>query len=439
MNKKERIFVWGIVFFLFLLFFGLKCLQHETFNTYGYDLGIRTNILWNLKHRGIIWDSLHEKHGFSGHFHPIVFLLLIGFYLWESPLLLLLLKSIALALSFVPLFLLSEIHLKNDKKKFLIPLLFFINPYFFEVFRFDFHPEVFAIPLIFSFFYFIEKRKPMKALLAIVSTLLFKEDASILLFSAGIFMAMKKYLKYAVGMILGSMLYLYVVVFHIIPYYNQGKTLLYLHYSSLTPSSLFLSLFSVEKISSFLKFLLSFGLLPILSHSFLSTLPLFFEHLSSSYYHQYNLTHQYSVYLLSFMFYGFLKVLPKVSLPKKLFCIAFIFISLFNHPPNLFKEKIDMAKIKMLKQIIKKVPPGSSVCTINNLIPHFCLREKVCFFCNCRNYEYVIVDLDGNLYPYTHNLGKKKLDSLLNTTYKLLFAKDSIYLLKNYNSNINLH
>ena len=427
MKKPEKSIALTISLLIFVIIFGIKILQHETFNTYGYDLGIRANIIWNIRHNLNVFDSLHQRHGFSGHFHPISFFLALFFYLWESPIMLLLLKCVALSFSFYLLYLISN--------SFFIPFLFFLNPYFFEILRFDFHPEVFSIPLIFLFFYFIEKKEVLKAVVGILFVLLFKEDGGVLVFSLGIYLLFKRFKKYGFFLILISIIYFILVVFLLLPHWSNNETLIQYHYPSLNPLRLFGNLFSTRKLISFLRFMLSFGFLPLLSLEFIPGVFLLFEHFSSSYIHQYNLTHQYSIYILAFSFFIFLKGFHKLERFKKILISSLIFFSSFNFMPNFFKEGISFKRKARIKEIIENIPKNSSVCANNNLIPHLCLRDSLSFFPDFRNYKYILVDMRGNLYPADYKKRFSYIDSLLKTKkYRIKEKTDSVFLLIKLNS-----
>ncbi|GAI39140.1 unnamed protein product, partial [marine sediment metagenome] len=112
-SKRRLLAFSGIVF---VILGAYKTLQHLTFNTYAYDLGIRASILYNIAFRGRVWDSLHSFHGFSGHFHPISFLLAGLYRLWPNALLLCLLQALAVALGLFFLIKLLEGWVKDSRK-----------------------------------------------------------------------------------------------------------------------------------------------------------------------------------------------------------------------------------------------------------------------------------------------------------------------------------
>jgi uncharacterized membrane protein len=125
--SKRRLLVFsGIVF---VILGAYKTLQHLTFNTYAYDLGIRTSICYNIAFRGRVWDSLHSLHGFSGHFHPVSFLLAGLYRLWPNALLLCLLQALAVALGLFFLVKLLERKVEDRRKHLPVIALFLANPF----------------------------------------------------------------------------------------------------------------------------------------------------------------------------------------------------------------------------------------------------------------------------------------------------------------------
>ena len=57
----------------YVVFFSrYTCLNHQTYQTYAYDLGIYMQSLWNTIHgNGLMFTSLWEGSRFMCHFEPV--------------------------------------------------------------------------------------------------------------------------------------------------------------------------------------------------------------------------------------------------------------------------------------------------------------------------------------------------------------------------------
>ncbi len=152
------ILVISIVFSI--LFTVYSFLQFDLLNMSAWDLGIYTQALYSGIHGHLFYTSLLPGSYLSEHFSPILFLLVIPYYLYPHAFTLLIIQGFAIGLSAYVLYLLSlEImnKLKDSRTgkytdgrviSFVIALAFLLSPLTESPIFFDFHLMVF-LPLFF--------------------------------------------------------------------------------------------------------------------------------------------------------------------------------------------------------------------------------------------------------------------------------------------------
>ncbi len=90
---------------LYVLIMTGACIwKYQNFLYDGLDLAIYNNALWNTAHGNWFWSSIQGHNYWGDHFEPILILLLPIYYLWQSPILLLILQTLALGLAAWPLY-----------------------------------------------------------------------------------------------------------------------------------------------------------------------------------------------------------------------------------------------------------------------------------------------------------------------------------------------
>lgn len=441
--SKRRLLVFsGIVFVILGTY---KTLQHLTFNTYAYDLGIRASILYNVAFGGRVWDSLHSFHGFSGHFHPISFLLAGLYRLWPNALLLCLLQALAVALGLFFLIKLLEGWVKDSRKHLVIIALFLANPFLHHVLRFDFHPEVFAIPLVLGFFYLFETDKTWWALLPALALLTLKEEMGLVLLALGIYaLAKRKWIQGTLMTAIG-IAWLPFVLFIVLPCFRapgQGE-LISAHYASLGSNA-------AEIISSILRrpwiiltqtfgqpgklltvalLAASVGALALTRWEAALILPLLLAHLLSDGPHQSSLTYQYSAGVLPLLFFASIKGIRRIKLPVALILAGLAIPALVLRFPNPFKLGVDFQRTASIYRSIERIPADASLSVSNNLAPHLVNRKDVVLYPQIEDADYVLIDLEGNIYPAEWE-SRYEDACRLTTGYDTLAAQDGLLLLK---------
>lgn len=129
--------------------------KHQAFESHAYDLGIFTNAIWNLTHG---WGYVSSMKGgmnlFTDHQSPVFWLLAPIFYLFPHPETLLILQAFGLATGGVILFYLARQFISSEitqQNHFwiaaILPWLYWLYLPVRNANAFDFHPEVFMLPI----------------------------------------------------------------------------------------------------------------------------------------------------------------------------------------------------------------------------------------------------------------------------------------------------
>jgi hypothetical protein len=189
--RSPRRTLWSAAGVVGALFLWVSLLRHRAFETHGFDLGIFTNAIWNLTHGNGYASSV--KGGinlFSDHQSPLFWVLAPLFWMIPRPETLLFAQAFGLAAGGPALFYLARARLGREHwAPAALPWLYWSYLPLRNANAFDFHPEVFMLPLfLWAFAGFASERRWARGLglLALVAALGAKESAAIVALGIGI-------------------------------------------------------------------------------------------------------------------------------------------------------------------------------------------------------------------------------------------------------------
>jgi hypothetical protein len=183
--------LWGAAFAVGCLYLWVALVRHYAFDSHGWDLGIFTNAMWNLTHGNGYVSSL--KGGinlFADHQSPLYWVLAPVFRLAPSPETLLVVQAFGLAAGGPALY-----HLARERfgrahwAAAALPWLYWSYLPLRYANAFDFHPEVFMLPLfLWAFVAFASPRSGARWLgvLALAAALGAKESAAVVAIGLGV-------------------------------------------------------------------------------------------------------------------------------------------------------------------------------------------------------------------------------------------------------------
>lgn len=417
-EKSDKPIYW-IALAVTLIIAALSILKHISFFSTGYDLAIYDQAMWGYAH-GKILDSIMGFPLLGGHIELILFILTPLYLIFQSPITLLAIQSIALGVSIIPLFFLAKKLLQNSTSAYLVVFAYIFLPSLQYPALFDFHPSALAVPLIFSSLLFLEKNRLLIASVLMASTALVKEHFSLLLVPFGIYLFFR-HKKKALGIFL-SLLGLSWFLLNIrvlIPYF-YGSEYLFLGQNQTFSEAfesgfaallgifpLFGYLFSFSRLLLGILFFtpLAFGLFAFVGWEFLllgiSEIVLLFLRLPAPlpeivYHHQVTAM----PFVLVAALYGIKRFkgwlakkksfsvkaafpLVKRAIPAAcLLLLSTSFLAMVAYGPfsvlyGLRDFSPTSSYVKEGNALLKLIPPDASVAANNWLMPHLSRREKI--------------------------------------------------------------
>lgn len=189
-SRRARL-VLAVGVILFLGFYGTwTLLNHAHFATYGFDLGIHDQAA-RLLSQGRSFSTICWRPYFGDHLYFIMLGVVPLYWLGGGARLLIVLQVLAFGLAAVPAFLLAREKLRSEWVACAVAWAYLLNPYICWMTRDEFHPEAIEVPLVFLSFWLLLRRRWWSFLAVAVVLLLVKEDAALLVFGLGVWVALR--------------------------------------------------------------------------------------------------------------------------------------------------------------------------------------------------------------------------------------------------------
>lgn len=399
--KSNRLFILTCIVGL-VVYLLISISKHIHFGSTGFDLVIFDQAIRHYSEFVAPASSFRGYDNLLGdHFHPILALLAPLYWLFDSPITLLIAQAVLIISTCLPIYLYAKKKLGVTPAVFLI-IAFIFNAALLRAIYFDFHEIAFAIPLIAWAIYFIDRKMWLWFYVSIILLLLVKEDMSILVAFLGIYlMCLKQYRRGAVMVVAGVMWFFLTTKF-LIPYFAGGdKSFNYWSYDQLgadLPSSIVsivknplfaasLLFIPLVKIITLIKTFGVFLGLTFFSPIILLAVPLILERFLSSSENYWQFNYHYGATLVPILLMAVIdslgklrglklsiklpmsKITKTLSLLLALIAIILFFFSPMNfifNPANYSLSKDERSGYSMLNAI----PKNASVCTTNHIAPH---------------------------------------------------------------------
>lgn len=411
--SKSTLLSLLICVFFFTAFSTLSIVRHQNFNSFGYDLGINDQTVWRYSTFQAPISTISpypDKPKLFLHFELIYPLLAPFYWIYDSPITLLLLENIFLVSGGFALFLLARKRLKNTFLSFsiLISYLMFFGVQFSA--WTDAHSTSFASAFIAWFLYFTDTKKLKYALVFLLLAITSKENIGLYTFLISLVYAYKmrqKKLLYFAGISIIYLLAIFVLFFPSVTdskylYQNSNGLLSNLNPYFLinTPQKVNTLLFSYGA-TGFLALLNPFSLLLTLSHFFT------FFVLASDLPGGKDIYGHYRATATPLLFWGAILTVQKFKILNKNYIAVYLlictfFLQYYLHLPlsylakSWFWERPEATH--NINKIIKLLPGNTSVAAQNNITPHIAHRDKV----------YTIYPITKNDKPYLEWFGDAK-------------------------------
>jgi uncharacterized membrane protein len=181
-----------------VLFVFAAVVHFEVFEAQRFDLGNMVQAIWNTQHGHFLETTTlqgNQQDRLGFHVDPFLLLLLPVFWVWSSPVLLLLVQALAVASGALPVFWLARKHLDSPRSGAMFAFAYLLYPATqFNVFTpgSDFHPVSFAVPLILYAVWFVDEDRLVA--FSVVALLAFttKEEIPLAIGCLGIWYAVRR-------------------------------------------------------------------------------------------------------------------------------------------------------------------------------------------------------------------------------------------------------
>ncbi|RLC74493.1 MAG: hypothetical protein DRJ03_31860 [Chloroflexi bacterium] len=251
---------------------------YETRGNYGIDTEIfYQSFLSTINGNGFFYnDHEYRRFGATSHFgvhnSPILLLILPIFALFPHIETLLVIQTLAIALSILAFFKFSQSFL-DERQAFILSLIYALNPMLHGINRFEFHAVSLALPFIFMFAYFYERENLKLAIISAFLVLAVREDSFLIILSIMALKMLRKGIQLNpadMGLLALSLIWPVLGIFFVIPHFAPG----YPHMSNYVLGIPYPYLSLMLVIALFL----SFGLVPLFKSKYLlPAIPLLLE------------------------------------------------------------------------------------------------------------------------------------------------------------------
>jgi uncharacterized membrane protein len=180
--------------------------KYLVFGYVGQDLAYFSQIMHTTLEGHLFWGNILQDliysrtvtTDFAGHNSPIMFLFLPFYGLFPSPITLIVLRNAVLIASAIPVFLIAR-RTSSVPSAWLWGAAFLLTPAILYQTTFDFYPLTFVVfPLLFTLYFYLEKRYIAFGI-ALLATLLVREDLSLFATGLGVLaFIQKRTLRWAV-------------------------------------------------------------------------------------------------------------------------------------------------------------------------------------------------------------------------------------------------
>lgn len=202
-NKSFRN-VCSISFLFSIIFWALSIFRHLLLHSNAYDLGLFDQWIWLASKGEPPYSTMTGLHLFADHGAWTLYIASLVYKVFPSVYILLFSQSFSLCLTSIPLWFLCKSKEISDRNSLLIILCWLFQPVVFNINLFDFHPEVWAMPLLVLFYLFEKKKKFLLCLLVAFFILGTRDGLVLLIFGLGIEQFLKKRFWFSLGLFFTS-------------------------------------------------------------------------------------------------------------------------------------------------------------------------------------------------------------------------------------------
>ncbi|MCX5715197.1 MAG: DUF2079 domain-containing protein [Candidatus Omnitrophica bacterium] len=444
MSKNNPLCRILLGFFIFSYIFYFCRINFSRFYSYGYydfDLAVHDLTVWNILH-GSIFNSILGVPFLGHHLQLILFFIAPVYLIFDHPLVLPFLQTLALGLAVIPLYALAE-DLLGANWGLIIGIIYLFYPGGGWLNLYEFHPTAFATLFLILTFYYYEKGRYKNYMFFALLSCICQENISLALAMFGVLAIFnRRSLKWTLAPILLGIIY-FLAALRVMEYFNNntiqfmgiyrhlGGTASQIAVNFLIHPVIILKILSRRECLEFIfNIFLPLSFLPFLNPlRLIPALPFFLQHMLSARQADLNISLHYAAEFIPFVFVSFIYAIKSVMnrLNKnrikaniiKIILISVLFwsnifylgphFSFFSKLSGIYKKDY----LDFLKDgLVAKIPSAASVVATPELLSHLSHRK--------------------NLYSFHHIY--TGFYTLSNRKYVL--PKDAQYALIDFNDNI---
>ncbi|GAB4567665.1 MAG: hypothetical protein Kow0047_19950 [Anaerolineae bacterium] len=421
-----------ILIVAFTAWFGaLSIANHQTLRTYGYDLGNADQALWNTAHGRPLeftnWvgkDEWFRKPTRLGmHVEPIYFLLAPLYWIWPDVRFLLLFQALAVSLGALAAYALGRRHLGGELGGVLLAATYLAHPGLHSLVTSDFHAVALAAPLLLAAYLWLDAGRVTLGVLAILLAMMTKENVPLAASGLGLWLWLRRGRRgLGWGLMALGAAWFAIAMFVVIPAFNlEGRSPYLTYYGELSPIALAVRLLTQlvdEHARRYcIAYLAPLAGLPLLSPATLiAAIPDLLANLLSGADRMRSFGRQYVPVLIAVATaaaaYGagnlrtylnarraaisrWASRIPIVILSLGLLWSLASADQLPWSPGFEWPSRTDHHRL--LDQFAAMIPPDASLCTQDNLNPHFTHRRVIHLIPYSFDCEYALIDVSS--YP----------------------------------------
>lgn len=420
--------------------------RHFTFNSHAFDLGIYTQAIYLYSQGQLAFSSLKHMILLADHFGLILAFLSPIYKLFPEAATLLIIQSLFVTLSSIPIYLIATDKLKSLWASLLLTIAYLTSVGILSAINFDFHLSTISVlPLSLMLYGWYFKRCKLYWFSLLIG-ITFKEDVPLFILGLGLFLLIQKQVKLSIATIIFALTSIYLIKFTTMPLLWKDAETSYLQTSILPLDSpidlislllirpgifidqIFNSPIKMQTINELYR---QFIFLPFLSPlSWLTVFPSLFFRFSSTYTQAWTNSFHHSANLIPFLAISTILVIDKFKLPHRFVSYLLIFI-LFTSSltPNSFIWNIvwldfHQSRFEYLQNSLKIIPDYDTVSAQSPIVPHLANRERVYLFPEIYDAQYLVLDKSLSSYPMTHDDLENKIAIFSRSTNWKIFLQN---------------
>ncbi len=409
-DDEKRPLIVMILFALTMSFYiGLiAILDHIGLRTQLNDLGFVEQAVWNVTQGNLTMPSSNPVVFCSTllvHVNPIFYLLAIPYFLFPTPITLLVIGSLAFGTTGIAMYLFANKILKSTTLALILGSAILINPLVQETALYDFHSLVLAMPLIILILLSMESKKWIPFWVCTALLMILKEDMPLLILFLSPIVFLRGSKKHGIAMAIVSIIY-FVGIFSLLGhkyeteftidiishrYSYLGNNIKEIAFNSIFEPQRWLRLFlEINNRPQYVIYLfLQGGFLAMLSPiSLIAAIPNFAQNILSQAPHTTTLAGMYYTGVIITVIYSscVYSLLKLNKLFLRALLAAFIiqtvvFSFVFSPTPygllNIWGDLMPTHNIKAFNDILSLIPDDASVAAQNNIGAHLAGRELI--------------------------------------------------------------